>query len=80
MAPFFMVEPGKDHSHYSEELTRALVRFRDAFGSYMARSSFKKMDGNTIQCETVQAAWDDFIRLRRKETGYAYYTPPKEKK
>lgn len=44
----------------------------------MGRSNFTSMTSTVIQIQTVQAAWDEFIRLRRKETGYAYYTPSRD--
>jgi len=73
-------EPNKrDFSHYSPELLLALHHFQDLYITYMNIPTWRLKE-NPQRAESVQTAWNEFIRLREKETGYRYYVPPSEHK
>lgn len=72
-APFFM---SKDHSHYSPELTAALHRFQDMYTTYLKMTTSTSLRTNYQRLDPIQSVWDQFVQLRKKETGYGYYTPP----
>lgn len=73
-------EPNKrDFSHYSQELQDALHHFQEVYLTYMNIPTWRMRD-NPQRGEVVQSAWNQFVRLRKAETGFAYYTSASETK
>jgi hypothetical protein len=65
------------HSHYSSDVQSALKNYFCLLADYEA---YKKINPheNMHRMAKVQSAFDELIKLRRKETGVGYYLNQEE--
>ena len=65
------------HTHYSAAVIEAVKNFQIYWTEYQA---YKKIDiqANIQRALNAQNAWDNLARLRKKETGVAFYLDPSQ--
>lgn len=68
----------KSHDHYGEETLAALALFHDMYLSYSKLAKYKMDDSSSNRLDTIQAAWNTFVRARKAETGTGFYLPKQE--
>jgi hypothetical protein len=66
------------HDHYGPEVNEALRHFRELFVTYNASANYHWKMETTNRSDVMQSAWNALARARKKETGVAYYIPPKK--
>ena len=80
-APLFMFEADRAnrwgwdttrHSHYSEKVQSALNVYHMHWAEYHAHKKVNIQE-NMHRLNKVQEAFDELVRLRKKETGTGFY-------
>ena len=64
---------GVDHSHYGDDVLRALSHYSSCRLAYEKLGKFKFKIENTDRLDAVQNAFDALVKARKRETGHGYY-------
>jgi len=64
---------GVDHSHYGDDVLRALSHYRSCRLAYEKLGKYKFKIENTDRLDAVQNAFDALVKARKRETGIGYY-------
>lgn len=66
-----------NHRHYSEETQKALQHYQhNSIGMFFLHRC--EWSERVVRLESIQAAWNLFIRARKAETGTGFYLDPQE--